>query len=47
MIQSMDMDNKDKKPPKYKNSKMKLTNPVLLTLELFHKTAVMGIWLSY
>ena len=38
---------KKKKQSEYKKSKTKPTNEVLLTLESFHKTAVMYIWLSY
>jgi ATP-dependent RNA helicase SUPV3L1/SUV3 len=38
---------KKKQPTKYKKAKTKPTNPVLSTLESFHKTAVMYIWLSY
>ena len=36
-----------KKPTKYIKPKTKPTNEVLSTLESFHKTAVMYIWLSY
>ena len=39
--------NKKKKPTKYIKPKTKPTNEVLSTLESFHKTAVMYIWLSY
>ena len=38
---------KKKKQSEYKKSKTKPTNEVLSTLESFHKTAVMYIWLSY
>ena len=38
---------KEKTPTKYQISKTKLMNEVLSTLESFHKTAVMYIWLSY
>ena len=38
---------KGKKQSEYKKSKTKPTNEVLSTLESFHKTAVMYIWLSY
>ena len=37
----------NKKLTKYKKPKTKPTNEVLSTLESFHKTAVMYIWLSY
>ena len=38
---------KEKKPTKYIKPKTKPTNEVLSTLESFHKTAVMDIWLRY